>query len=75
MPVPPSEGQHTDGTDTEEDEGGGFGDGRQEKGIVCPQVYAIANNLPGIVDGSCIFQCPAGGWSMSVFRSAIVPLL
>ena len=25
------------------------------------RVYAIADNLPGIVDGICMFQCPAGG--------------
>ena len=26
------------------------------------RVYAIADNLPGIVDGTCVFQRPAGAW-------------
>ena len=36
--------------------------GSQEEAIALPgRVITSANNLPGIVDGTCFFQCPTGG--------------
>ena len=43
---------------TEGDEAGRFGDGGQKKRHSLPiRVTPVADDLPGIVDGMCLYQC------------------